>query len=154
MRPTPAEQLEGTCRILEEVVAPHVTEPFARTILANLVANLRMVTEALPKVTAFVRTDNAAALDLLSRLRPALSAEIVGPIDHALAGPEPDPADAAALDERNRSLRQLLAEAVEVPALTVEMQRSIMAYMIDRAARVPLRYVPPATPVPPLSREG
>ena len=41
MRPTVEEQLEGSCRILETVVAPAVAEPYARTILGNLIANLR-----------------------------------------------------------------------------------------------------------------
>ena len=43
MRPTVEEQLHGTCRILESVVAPCVADPFARTILDNLVANLRIL---------------------------------------------------------------------------------------------------------------
>ena len=149
MRPTPAEQLQGTCRILEDIVAPYVAEPFARTILANLIANLRMVTDALPKVTGFVRDDNTAALELLQSLRPALPATLVARIDQAASAMEPDPTDAAALDERNRILRQLLADAVGAPGLNASMRRSVAAYMTERAARVPMRYVPPAAPLTP-----
>jgi hypothetical protein len=60
MRPTVEEQLQGTCRILETVVAPCVADPYARTILDNLIANLRMLTVALPKVGGFMRNDNQA----------------------------------------------------------------------------------------------
>jgi hypothetical protein len=48
MRPSVDEQLHGTCRILEEVVAPAVADPYARTILAGLIANLRMLSQAIP----------------------------------------------------------------------------------------------------------
>jgi hypothetical protein len=54
MRPTAEEQLQGTCRILEAVVAPCVSDPYARTILDNLIANLRMLTVALPKIGGFM----------------------------------------------------------------------------------------------------
>ena len=50
MRPSIDEQLHGTCRILEEVVAPAVADPYARTILAGLIANLRMLHQAIPFV--------------------------------------------------------------------------------------------------------
>ena len=42
MRPTVEEQLQGTCRVLEKVVAPCVTDAYARTMLGGLIANLRM----------------------------------------------------------------------------------------------------------------
>lgn len=142
MRPTVEEQLQGTCRILETVVAPCVGEPFARTILDNLIANLRMVTAALPKVAGFLRYDNEATLRQLLALREALPAELVARIEQAKAAGEPDAGDEPAQEERNRLLRELLAAAICSPGLTPDMHRATVNSMIDRASRVPMRYVP------------
>lgn len=147
MRPTVEEQLQGTCRILETVVAPAVAEPYARTILDNLIANLRMLTAALPKVAGFTRSDNDATLRQLMALREALQPELVARIDDAAAANEPDVDDVPAMEERNRLLREVLAEAVCSPGLTPEMRHSIDNYMVSRASRVPMRYVPTAASV-------
>jgi len=48
MRPSVEEQLAGTCRVLEGVVLPAVADPYARTLLAGLIGNLRMLGGALP----------------------------------------------------------------------------------------------------------
>lgn len=146
MRPSVEEQLQGTCRILETVVAPCVIDPFARTILDSLVANLRMVTDALPKVPGFLRYDNAATLDQLRALRGALAPELAARIDAAEAAAEPDPGNEAGHEDRNQLLRGLLAEAVRTAVLTPAMRRSVEAYMINRASRVPMRYVPTVAP--------
>ena len=144
MRPTVEEQLQGTCRILEDVVAPCVADPFARTILDGLVANLRMLTGALPAVPGFLRHDNLATLRLLASLRPGLAPELAARIDQAMAEPEPDVADGSAQDERNRMLRDMLAAAVCADGLTPDMHRAIVQHMTERASRVPMRYVPTA----------
>lgn len=144
MRPTIEEQLHGTCRILETVVAPCVAEPFARTILDNLVANLRMVTAALPMVAGFLREDNEATERQLLTLCEALPPELVVRIQEAVAASEIDVADGTALEERNRMLRELLAAAVSSKSLTDDMRRAIENHMIIRASRVPMRYVPTA----------
>ena len=149
MRPTAEEQLRGTCRILEEVVAPCVADPFARTILDGLVANLRMLTGALPAVPGFLRHDNATTLRLLSTLRDALAPALAARIDEATATPEPDVADGAAQEERNRLLRELLAVAVCAAGLTPDMHGAIVQHMTERASRVPMRYVPTAPAPPP-----
>jgi hypothetical protein len=142
MRPTVEEQLQGTCRILETVVAPCVADPYARTILDNLIANLRMLTVALPKVGGFMRNDNQATQSLLVALRSALPTLLVDRIDQVVAAIEPDVDNEPAIDERNRLLRELLAEAVCSQNLTPEMRQTIEAYMVNRASRVPMRYVP------------
>jgi hypothetical protein len=142
MRPTVEEQLQGTCRILETVVAPCVADPYARTILDNLIANLRMLTVALPKVGGFMRNDNQATQSLLIALRSALPTVLVDRIDQVVAAIEPDVDDEPAIDERNRLLRELLAEAVCSQNLTPQMRQTIEAYMVNRASRVPMRYVP------------
>ena len=148
MRPTVEEQLQGTCRILETIIAPCVADPFARTILDNLVANLRMVTAALPQVAGFLRYDNQATLHQLLALRDALPPELDARIDQAVAAGEPDVDDAAAQDDRNQLLRALLAQALSSASLSPDMRHAVEGYMIDRASRMPMRYVPTVAPVP------
>ena len=151
MKPSVEDQLLGTCRILETVVAPCVADPMARTLLDGLVANLRMLTGAVPAVAGFLRQDNQATASLLAALRPALDPALADRIGACLAAPEPDPTDTAALDGRNGHLRALLAEAVCSESLTPGQHRSIVQHMTARASRVPMRYVPTApsaTPSP------
>lgn len=142
MRPTVEEQLQGTCRVLETIVAPCVSDPLALTILHNLIANLRMVTGALPDVAGFLRYDNDATQHLLLALRKQLPPELAASIDQAVAADEPDVGDTAAQDKRNGLLRAMLAQAVCCPDLSPDMRHAIESYMINRASRVPMRYVP------------
>jgi hypothetical protein len=146
VKPSVQEQLQGTCRILETVVAPCVTDPLARNILSGLVANLRMLSEAVPAVPAFLRYDNQATGRLLQTLREAVPGDLAARVSQALAEPEPDAADAAALDERNRRLRELLAQAVCSEGLSPEQHRAIVQHMTERASRVPMRYVATTAP--------
>lgn len=149
MRPTVEEQLQGTCRILETVVAPCVADPLARTTLDGLIANLRMLTGALPAVAGFLRQDNEAVLRLLSALDHSLASDVAGRFAQLRHEPEPDPTDPAALDERNRRLRELLAQAVCSDDLSPDQHAAIVQHMKERASRVPMRYVATAaSPAP------
>lgn len=141
MKPTVQEQLQGTCRILETVVAPCVSDPLARTTLDGLVANLRMLAGALPAVAGFLRQDNQATVQLLSALRDSLPGELAARMAPVLDEAEPDPVDTAALDERNRRLRDLLAEAVCSENLSRGQHGAVVQHMTERASRVPMRYV-------------
>ena len=155
MKPTVEEQLQGTCRILETVVAPCVADPFARTILDGLVANLRMLTGAFPAVAGFLRHDNQATVRLLMALRDSVAGDLAARVTQALDESEPDATDTAALDERNRRLRELLAVAVCSEGLTPDQHGTIVRYMTERASRVPMRYVataPGAAPAMPVSK--
>jgi hypothetical protein len=144
MRPSVEEQLKGTCRVLETVVSPHVAEPFAQSILTGLIANLRMLTSAFPAVAGFLRYDNRATATLLSGLREAMTQDLAERVSTVLGDPEPDVADPVALQERNRILREMLAEAVCSDDLTPAHHEAIVSHMSDYAARMPMRYVPTA----------
>jgi hypothetical protein len=146
VKPSVQEQLQGTCRILETVVAPCVTDPFARTILDGLVANLRMLSAAAPAVSAFLRDDNQATVRLLQMMRESALGDLAAHLSEVLSEPEPDAANADALDERNRRLRELLAQAVCSEGLSPEQHRAIVQHMSERASRVPMRYVATAAP--------
>ena len=149
MKPSVEEQLQGTCRILETVVAPCVGDPFARTILDGLIANLRMLTIALPAVPGFLRQDNQATVQLLSALRGSVAGDVAARVTQTLNEPEPDPADLAALQQRNDRLRELLALAVCSEGLSPGQHRAIVQHMTERASRVPMRYVATAPSAPP-----
>ena len=146
MRPTVEEQLLGTCRILEGVVSPCVADPYARTMLDGLIANLRMLTSALPAVPGFLHSDNRATAGLLGQLQAVVAPELAAAIALALGRPEPDIADMAALDQRNCELRELLSRALSGAGLTPAMHGAALEHMSARAARAPMRYVSTASP--------
>ena len=150
MRPTVEEQLLGTCRILEKVVSPCVADPYARTILVGLIANLRMLTSALPAVQGFLDSDNRATAGLLGQLQAVVAPDLAAAIALALARPEPDAADMTALEQRNNELRELLSQAMSGAGLTPAMRAAALEHMSARAARAPMRYVATAsTPASP-----
>ena len=149
MRPTVEEQLLGTCRILEGVVAPCVADPYARTILEGLVGNLRMLTGALPAVAGFLHRDNRATAGLLGQLQAGVAPDLAAAIALALGRPEPDAADMTALEQRNNELRELLSQALCGDSLTPAMRAAALEHMSARAARAPMRYV--STTAPPTS---
>jgi hypothetical protein len=146
MRPTVEEQLLGTCRILQNVVSPCVSDPYARTILEGLISNLRMLTSALPAVPGFLNGDNRATVGLLAQLQTVVMPDLAALIAQALAQPEPDPSDMKALDQRNGELRGLFSQALHDTGLTPAMHSAALAHMTARAAQVPMRYVPTASP--------
>ena len=146
MRPTVEEQLQGTCRILENVIAPCVADAYARTMLAGLIANLRMLSGAIPAVPAFLAGDNRATAELLGRLQAVVAPELAAPITLAQEAPEPEATDLHLLEQRNGELRELLSQALCGTDLTPALRAAALAHMGERAARAPMRYVPTASP--------
>ena len=145
MRPSVEEQLLGTCRILEKVVAPCVADPYARTILDGLIGNLRMLTGALPAIPAFLDSDNRATADLLGRFQAVVAAELAASIAQALGRPEPAGTDTNALAARNCELRELLSQALCSAGVTPALRAAAQEHMSARAARAPMRYVSTST---------
>ena len=145
MRPTIEEQLQGTCRILENVVAPCVADPYARTLLASLIGNLRMLSGAFPVIPGFLAGDNRSTAALLGRLQAVVAPDLAARIGLVLAQPEPDITDSTALEQRNCQLRELFSQALCDASLTPELHAAALEHMSERAARAPMRYVPTAT---------
>ena len=145
MRPTVEEQLEGSCRILEETIAPEVSGDDAAEALRGVVKNLRMLGKGWAQVLPFLHWDSGATAALLERARPNVQrplAERLGDLDR---NPD-DPFDVAAARHRNDVLRGLLSEVVaaldpsSVPAATTH--RAIVEHLSARASRYPMRMVP------------
>lgn len=132
MQPTVEEQLSGTCRILQEVVAPAVTAAYASDILAALISNLRMLTAALPELPAFLAWDNAESARLLDMMT-----------DGPLLVRDADPAQGAALADlnaRNEALREKLAEAIRSDQLPTTVLLALEEHFLERAARNPIKF--------------
>ena len=147
MRPTVEEQLQGTCRILENVVAPCVADPYARTLLAGLIGNLRMLGGAFPAIAGFLVVDNRSTAALLARFQAVVAPDLVARIGTALAQAEPDATDMALLEQRNCELRELFSQALCGNCLSPELRAAALAHMSERAARAPMRYVSTAAAI-------
>ena len=151
MRPTIDEQLAGTCRILENVVAPALPDGYAADILRGLTSNLRMLSAALPQLPAFLRWDIAGNEALLQELMEGVPSALSVAIDKELAAAPPDPIDLSELEARNDRLRALLAQAVRSDELGSEHRERIMKHLAERAARHPIRFaiaIPQASSTP------
>lgn len=147
MRPTIGEQLDGTCRVLEAVVAPEVAGTPAADVLDGLVKNLRMLGTNWPAVLPFLHWDNATTAALLMRSAAAVPDHLVRRIETLNTEPTPDLLDVVAAQERNDELRALLSEAVLAMDTASAAHADIVAHLVARAARYPLRSVP-AVPQP------
>ncbi|MEU7811772.1 hypothetical protein [Pseudonocardia sp. NPDC049154] len=140
MRPTITEQLEGTCAVLERVVAPEVAGTPAAEVLRGLVRNLRTLGESWTADLPFQHWDIRETGALLERL----SAVVPGPLAQRIAsvGLDPDPIDAVAVDTRAIELRGLLSEAVRVMDTDTPEHAAVVAHLTERTRRYPLRMVP------------
>jgi hypothetical protein len=147
MRPTVSEQLAGTCRILEDVVAPEVTGTYAADVLRGLVKNLRMLETSWAALLPFLRWDSNQTAALLRRARPAVSPALAERIGSATAPPAPDPVDVIAAEKHNDLLRGLLSEVLAVLDPGSGTYRAIAGHLSTRNSRYPMRMVPD-TPAP------
>ena len=142
MRPTITEQLAGTCRILEEVVAPELAGAQAADALRGLVKNLRMLETSWSSVLPFLHWDNDATAGLLGQARRSVPSPLAERIDTACAETAPDPIDLDAVHSVNNRLRNLLSEVVLVLDPAEPAHAGIVAHLAARTARYPMRMVP------------
>ncbi|HEX7096249.1 MAG TPA: hypothetical protein VF183_10225 [Acidimicrobiales bacterium] len=131
MRPTVSEQLAGIRRILDEVIAPQVTEAYPVDMLRGVLANLEMLERSWTRVVPFLAWDNEQTAELLRDVASVVDHGLAARIAEALAAAAVDPLDVAALDARNTTLRELLAEAV--PQLATGGERAAPQYARVRA---------------------
>lgn len=138
MRPTVREQLDGVCRILEEVIAPEIASSHTRETLRNLVSNLRMLSRSWTRLLPFLHWDNAASTALLVAAREQADAPLAARIDSTVASAPADLADAEAAHAYNAALRACLSECILASCDAVLIER-MTEHFADRAARYPLR---------------
>jgi len=138
MRPTVTEQLDGVCRILDEVITPALAAEHTRETLRNLVANVRMLARNWPRLLPFLNWDNTACAALLVALRASAAPDLQARIAATLATAPADPADIEAIKTHNEALRKCLS-AYLLAGCSAEHRTRIGAHLAERAARYPLR---------------
>jgi hypothetical protein len=147
VRPDVGEQLDGLRRILEEVVAPELHDPYPADILAGVCATLETLSSGWRAVPAFLQWDAEMSAALL---RQVLTSPVE--LDHALheeirtvvLEDPPDATDLTALEARHVRVRQALADAIQVIMEQDELRESrtyLAAHLRERAERYPLKAV-------------
>ena len=126
MRPDVTEQLAGIRKVLEDVVAPHVTDPYPADVLDGALATLEMLADTWAEVPAFLRWDAAETTAVLRQIG----------VD-APAPPE-DPLDLAALHEHDRAVRELLEQHIDEVLSDEAARTATVALFRERAVRYPL----------------
>jgi hypothetical protein len=140
VRPTVEEQLAGSRRILEDVIAPELSGAGAVESLNGLVKNLELLERSWTRVLPFLHWDNEHTAVLLRDARAGLPAVLADRI--TADAPVGDPFDVAAAQDRNDRLRGLLSEVVAVVDTDAAAYRAIVEHMRTRTGRFPLRMVP------------
>jgi hypothetical protein len=156
VRPSVSEQLDGLKRILQEVVAPELTDPYPSDILAGVCATLETLAAGWSEVPAFLRWDAEAASEILSEVLSAdglqLDERLAAQVNEALAAPIPDPADFTALEAYHRQVRAALELTVPVISEHEELRETrtrLVDLFRERVDRYPLKTVwRPSAPAP------
>jgi hypothetical protein len=125
MRPTITEQLDGIRRVLAEVVAPHVADPYPADVLNGVLAALDTLSRW-AEVPMFVRWDAEEASTIL-----AMIGIVVGE-------PPEDQLDLDALDAHHRVQRGALEAAMPAIIADAAARSAMVGYFRERRARFPL----------------
>lgn len=138
MRPTVTEQIYQAERILEQIVMPTVSEARAREMLHGVIDNLKMLGPAMPDLPGFLQWDNAAMRKLLGEFGVVLPTGAI--TDEMLV----HGASYLAVAERsNEQLRDELSRFILGAAPDDARLLVIRAHLAERAARFPMRAIPP-----------
>lgn len=137
MRPTIAEQLSETRRILTDVLTPRIKDDYALQIMRMAFSNLEMLEGAWPKVLPFLHWDNQVTLTLLGDVRGQVDADLASAVEQAEQIVSIDPFDVSTLETRNAELRMLLHRAIG--QCSQQERRVIQAHLLERTARYPMR---------------
>ena len=143
VRPDVSEQLDGIRRILGQVIAPHVTDPYAASILRGLLDALGGLAAGWSLVPSFLRWDTDETAGVLNVARPYLDEAMIADLDEVLAHAPDDDTDVLALETHHRSLRGLLERAVPAIVEQPDVRSLLIDHFRARIARFPLAMVPP-----------
>ena len=138
MRPNLTEQLNGVCRILEESIAPELGESHTGETLRNLVANVRMLARAWPRLLPFLLWDNAHTTTLLTAARAGVDDALRARIDGTFVAAPTEATDWEAVERHNDALRECLSACI-VAGLAPAVDARVRAHLRERAKRYPLR---------------
>lgn len=140
MNPTLADQLRGTCRILDEVVAPAVTADYPADILRALISNLAMLASASTELPDFFAWDNAASEELLRAALPALPDEQAAQLSAEIAAALVHISQPEGLNLTNEALRGSMSRLIVDATLGPSSRAAFARHFLERAKRNPIRY--------------
>jgi hypothetical protein len=147
VRPDVSEQLDGLRRILEEVVAPELHDPYPIDILGGVCATLETLSSGWREVPAFLQWDAEMSAALLRQVLTS-GVDMPDALDDELraVGLEdpPDAADLTALEARHLRVRQALANAIPLvmeQGELRELRTYLAAHLRERSERYPLKAV-------------
>jgi hypothetical protein len=151
VRPSVGEQLEQIRRILDDVVAPHIGDPYPQDILAGVANTLSGLAASWHRVPAFLQWDVGQIRSLLTEwlaLGGAMvDAAIADEIRAVLAEPRPsdNPLDVEALDECDRRLRaglEAVVPSIAEQAQFAELRSYLTEYFSARVDHYPIVVAP------------
>ncbi len=143
VRPDVSEQLDGIRRILEQVIAPHVADPYAASILRGLLDALGGLATGWSQVPLFLRWDTDGTAAVLNVARPYLDEGMIGELNDVLDHAPDDDTDVLGLETHHRSLRGLLERAVPAMVEQPDIRSVLIDHFRARIARFPLSMAPP-----------
>lgn len=137
MRPTVSEQLAGAARILAEIIAPAVHDPYPADVLGGLIATLDAIAAAWAEIPAYLAWDAAEMVTVLSSLGDGLDADRRDTLAALGDDVGRDALDIRALEDRHHALLGLLADVV-ASGLPAEQAHRVAVHLRERAARYPV----------------
>jgi hypothetical protein len=142
MRPGMNDQLAGVRRILEEIIAPELRPGYPSQVLRGVVKNLAMLEGAWASVAPFLEWDSEATASLLRDAAPHVDEELRRRIGETLEAGACD-GSVEALEQRNETLRGLLAEAIPQLARhgdgAADAHERVKAHLRERTREYPFR---------------
>jgi hypothetical protein len=143
VRPNVSEQLDGIRHVLAEVIAPHVTDPYAANILGGLLGALGSLAAGWSEVPQFLLWDAAGTVAVLTAARPYLDEGLTAELDEVLGYALAGDIDLQALEIHHRRVRALLELAVPAMVDQPAVRSLLVGHLRDRIAHFPLAAVPP-----------
>jgi hypothetical protein len=143
VRPDISEQLDGIRRVLSQVIAPHVTDPYATSVLDGLLGALGSVAAGWAFVPPFLRWDADGTAAVLTAARPYLDDGLAAELDDVLGQAPGADCDVLVLELHHRRLRALLERAVPVIVEQPTIRSLLVGHLRARIERFPLSMVPP-----------
>jgi hypothetical protein len=152
VRPSIGEQLEQVRRILDDVVAPHVADPYPQDILGGLGNTLSGLAASWHRVPAFLQWDVEQVRQLLTEWVVLGGTEVDAAVAEAvrtaleLPRPSDNPLDFEALDEYDGRLRaalQAVVPSVAARSEFTEFRSRLTVYFSARVDRYPIVLAPP-----------